>query len=549
MSLLAGEALDGAELTAPGERLGSAAALAALVGAFSIALGVLRAGFVVDFMSHSVMAAFCTASGIIIATSQAKHVLGLSIPRHHYWWQTAGDLLTHLPDTDGATAAMGLTLLAGLMFLKAWKGAGDKEARDRHILWRWLPSRPRSIPYRTLKLVADLSSIACVVIGWLWGFAYRQLGVDSVAVIGNIDDAGLGFTLPTTSHATASALAVPALLMAVVGFLETVAVGGKLAREQRYSFDANQELLALGAANCAGAVMAGFPITGGFSRTAVNAMFGATSQVAGALTGVLVAIAIYVALPAVETLPLAALAPLIIHGAIGITDFGAFAAAMRANRPEAAIMLATLGVSLGLTVKEGLLAGVALSILLLVARVAAPNMALCGRTLDGNYRDVRYYPEAVMPKGAVVLRLDARLCFANAQRFQDFCLRAASVPLADEGANGGLAHFVVVDCKSVSGADMTGCRTLGVLASTLKRRGQALLIANLKAPLAAALCQAGVHETLASHDGSLCWSLDQALAIAAGEAELDSATGAVLDLCQRVSAAQPTGCFRRRQPH
>ena len=100
--------------------MAGATQLALLVGLISLALGILRFGFVVDFMSHSVMSSFCTASGVIIATSQLKHVLGISMKRHKHWWETAVDLILKLPEADGATAALGFTLLAFLTFMKAW---------------------------------------------------------------------------------------------------------------------------------------------------------------------------------------------------------------------------------------------------------------------------------------------------------------------------------------------------------------------------------------------------------------------------------------------
>ena len=126
ISLLTGQALDSVGLLGEGghaaeaARMAGATQLALLVGLISLALGILRFGFVVDFMSHSVMSSFCTASGVIIATSQLKHVLGISMKRHKHWWETAVDLILKLPEADGATAALGFTLLAFLTFMKAW---------------------------------------------------------------------------------------------------------------------------------------------------------------------------------------------------------------------------------------------------------------------------------------------------------------------------------------------------------------------------------------------------------------------------------------------
>ncbi|CAE7688058.1 SULTR4, partial [Symbiodinium pilosum] len=365
ISLLTGQALDSVGLLGQGgadaeaARMAGAAQLAMLVGLISLLLGILRFGFVVDFMSHSVMSAFCTASGVIIATSQLKHVLGISMKRHKYWWETASDLVIKLPESDGATIALGFTLLFFLTFMKAWKQAGNAEKRGKHCVWRFFPKRKESVPFKIMKLCADLSSVLCVVIGWVWGRIYVAAGVTSVRPIGDSESEGFIFVLPTFDQSTVDMI-VPAAMIAIVGFLETIAVGGKMANEKRYSYDANQELLALGAANIGGAFMAAFPITGGFSRTAVNAMFGATSQFAGALTSVIVVLAVYLIMPVVEVLPLSALAPLIIHGAIGVTDFKTFISTFKANKLDFAIMFLTFAVSLGITVKEGLATGVCL---------------------------------------------------------------------------------------------------------------------------------------------------------------------------------------------
>ena len=240
-----------------------------------------------------------------------------------------------------------------------------------------------------MKMCADLSSVLCVILGWVWGYIYRQSGINSVRLIEDSESDGFIFPLPSFDSKTPD-LIVPAVMIAVVGFLETIAVGGKMANEKRYSYDANQELLALGAANCGGAFMGAFPITGGFSRTAVNAMFGASSPLAGALTSLIVVIAVYSLMPVVEVLPLSALAPLIIHGAIGVTDFKAFIPTFQGNKLDFLIMVATFVVSLGLTVKEGLITGVSLSILKLTYEVAMPNLAVCGQVEDGTFRDVRY---------------------------------------------------------------------------------------------------------------------------------------------------------------
>eukprot|EP00913_Durusdinium_trenchii_P014733 g13821.t2 len=511
ISLLTGQALDAVNLLGENERLTGASTLALLVGLVSLLLGILRFGFVVDFMSHSVMSSFCTASGVIIATSQLKHVLGINIKRHKYWWETAYDLCSKLPEADAATAVLGFTLLAMLTFFKKWKQAGNQAKRSKSLIWRFFPKNKDSCAFKSMKICADLSSVLCVILGWVWGFIYREAGINSVRLINDSESDGFVFLLPSFDDKTPD-LIVPAVMIAVVGFLETVAVGGKMANEKRYSYDANQELLALGAANVGGAFMGAFPITGGFSRTAVNAMFGASSPLAGALTSIIVVIAVYSLMPVVEMLPLAALAPLIIHGAIGVTDFKAFIPTFKGNKLDFLIMVFTFLVSLGLTVKEGLITGVSLSILKLTYEVAMPNLAVCVQVKDGTFRDVRYYPEGRMFPKCVVVRMDAGLSFANTRRLQEFCMRAMT---AASKSDSSVSHLIL-DCKSVNGTDMTGCEAIESLAISLEKRKKSLVLANLKAPLTQAMFAAGVDQHIEAHGGHLCWNIAQAITLVNG---------------------------------
>lgn len=531
ISLLTSNTLAALSYQTEAEHLAAASLLSLLVGLVTIVLGVFRFGFVVDLLPNSVMDAWCTASGITIATSQLSSMLGISMPRTTYWWQTVYAIASRLPQADIWTSLLSLTLLAFLLVLRAWKQAGTEDARAAHRLWRWWPRKKSSLAFRLVKLVADLSSLISVCVGWLWGLCYRKAGVTSVRLVGPAEAHGLIVILPGGGLSAAhwSALVAPGLVIAVVGFLQTVAQGAKLSVQYRLRYDPNQELLAQGCANCVSGFFAGFPISGGFSRTASNVIFGATSQVAGVITAVVVLVATYLIMPAVELLPLAALAPLVVQGALGTTDFAAFRTAFHASRFECVAMVATFVMSLVFTVQEGLYTGVSLSILRLLHSISMPNMVVCGRMADGSFRDVRHYPEARTLECCVVVRLDARLCFACARRFEEFCLRAARAV--------ALTKFVIMDFKSVNGIDMTGCDRLLSLAEALQRSDQALLVANLKGPVTRSLKAAGVDAKLRKRGGLLCWNMDQAVAIANGSGDWEAADQAVTDLDKRVLSA------------
>jgi len=423
--------------------------------------------------------------------------------------------------------------------MKSWKTAGSEQKRQAHILWQWLPSNKTSAAFRGLKVMADLASLVCVTAGWVWAFAYRQAGIDSVKIIGDSNTKGFEFAMPGRglNEINWSGFIVSAFMISLVGFLETVAIGGKLAAQAKYKYDPNQELLALGLANVASGLMSGFPFTGGFSRTAVASTFGTTSQFTTILSSMLVVVATYFLMPVVEKLPLAALAPPVVQGALGVTALPDFKSTLNAKQyMDFIVMVFCFPTSMALTVKEGLIVGFAASIMKIMYDVTNPNMVVCGRMFDGSYRDIRHYPEAVMLDNCVIVRVDARINFTNSRRFKEFSLRAGSA---------GKAKYVIMDFKSVNGVDMTGCEMLESLAETLHKREQALLIANLKGPVTACLKAAHVHDHLKSHGGSLCWNMDQAIAIANG-GDSAAAEESVTDLVERVSYAKKVN--KRKAP-
>jgi MFS superfamily sulfate permease-like transporter len=356
-------------------------------------------------------------------------------------------------------------------------------------------------------------------------------------LVGSIDASGFVFRIPTSESEDdigGSTIFVTGAVIAVVGFLETVAVGGKFAAKAKYEYVPNQELIALGVSNIAGSLMSGYPGTGSFTRTAVNAMFGATSLVSCLMTASIVFLAVLVLLPVISLLPLASLAPIIIQGAIGVVDLHGFRVAWRASAAEFGVMLATLVVSLALTVKEGLLVGFLLSVLKTMNDLAHPNMAVCGELPDYSFRDIRNFPQAKALPQAVVVRMDARLSFANARRMKQFCLRAVRV----REAQGDRIDFVVVDGKSINHVDLTSCEMLEALAEALKSSGQSLIIANLKGPVSKCLASASVPKALARHGGHLCIDMDQAMAIVNNKDQGGTAASQQLqELVRRVETA------------
>jgi len=535
MSLLTGQALDSMGLVDPAERIAGATMMAMVCGVASCLLSCMSFGFIVDFMSHSVMNAFCAAAGVTIASSQLKNLLGITVERQKYWWKTVYYLCKDSVKLDMHTAIMGCSLLSFLLFLKYWKSAGSKEKRQKHGFWRFFPTDKATPIFKAMKTVADLSSLICVITGWLWGLAYRTSGIDSVKLVGEVESSGFTFMVPgqgLPASAKMDTIVISSLLMTVVGFLETVAVGGKFATQAKYEYYPNQELMALGLSNVASSLMGGYPGTGSFSRTAVNVMFGATSLLACAISSLLVFGSVYLLLPVIALLPLSALAPLIIQGAIGVINMHEFQVAWRSSKAEFFVMVATFIMSLALSVKEGLALGFVLSVLKTMNELANPNLAVLGRLPDSSFRDIRNYPRAKQLDNAVVVRMDARLNFTNARKLKEFTVRAVQVG----ESRGSKIRFAVIDAKSINHVDLTGCESLENIAEALESYNCVLIIANLKGPVSKCLAQAGIPEHLKKRGAHLVTSMDQAIAVVQGKQTLGEDVD-IKELARRVDAA------------
>ncbi|CAE7391319.1 SULTR2 [Symbiodinium microadriaticum] len=503
VGMLAGQALDSAGFFTDEEHIDGAAQIA-------------------------IMRSLSTAMGTIIATSQLKDMVGVTVERQKCWWQNMHGLAMQVPEIEVATAALGFTLFMVLSFMKSWKTAGRAEQRKRHWLWRCFPCDNTSMAFKIMVTLADLSSVVCIIIGWVWGFICKQASVP-IQRVGDLSSVSFQLFVPGLSVDSVGHLAFPSAMIAVVGFLGSVAAGSKPANEHRYRYDSNQELVALGLANMAGATMAGFPITGAIACTTVGRIFGATSQFAGALTALTVFAGAMLLLPVIEELPYAALSPIVIQGGLAATDFKSFGMAFRGNRTECLIMIATLAMSLGTSVIEGLLLGIGLSVFQLVHNVARPNIVICGQVADGTFRDLRYYPDAHLAPGCVVVRMDASLCFPNTRRLQEFCLRAAAMA----SGHGKLTHLIL-DCRSMNGSDITGCAAVENLAIALKKQGVSFVLSNLKESFARAMFRTKLDQSILRHSGHFCWTLDHALALAAG-GDPEKARASVLKLRHRIT--------------
>jgi len=252
----------------------AALTLAVISGGILLAMGLLKLGFLANFLSHPVIAGFITASGILIAASQFKHILGVDA-HGHTLPQVLYTLNENMNDANPITIAIGV----GATVFLFWVRKGLKP----FLIARGLKPRLADVLQKAGPVAAVVVTTAAV---WALGLADR-----GVSIVGAVPQSLPPFTVPSFDFGLLTALFVPALLISVIGFVESISVAQTLAAKKRQRIDPDQELIGLGAANIGAGFTGGYPVTGGFARSVVNFDAGAETPAAGAYTAVGLAIA------------------------------------------------------------------------------------------------------------------------------------------------------------------------------------------------------------------------------------------------------------------
>ncbi|WP_111414546.1 SulP family inorganic anion transporter [Billgrantia lactosivorans] len=440
------------------EYLGAALVLALMSGLILTLMGVARLGFLANFLSHPVISGFITASGLIIAASQLKHLLGIEASGHNLI-EVSGGLVESLRLTHWPTLLIGIGALAFLYASRRWMEPG---------------LRRLGLPAGSADMVVRAAPILAVAVTTLasWGL---ELGERGVAVVGEVPAGLPPLNLPSLDMTLWRELFVAALLISVVGFVESVSVGQTLAAKRRQRIDPDQELVGLGASNISASFTGGMPVTGGFARSVVNFDAGAETPAAGAFTAVGIAIAALLLTPLIAYLPIATLAATIIVAVLSLVDFSAIRRTWAYSRSDATAMLMTMIVTLGQGVESGILAGVGLSLALHLYNTSRPHSAVVGR-LPGteHFRNVKRHRVETDSRLAI-LRVDESLYFANSRYLEDLVMSLAS-------REPGLAHIVLA-CQAVNTIDASALESLEAINTRLRDAGVKLHLAEVKGPV------------------------------------------------------------------
>ncbi|MDA0188403.1 MAG: sulfate permease [Proteobacteria bacterium] len=436
----------------------AALTLAVMSGAILLAMGLLKLGFLANFLSHPVIAGFITASGILIAVSQLKHILGVSA-HGHTLPQIAGSLIAHLGDVNPITLVIGVVSTAFLFWVR--KGL-----------------KPLLIARGMRPKLADIAQkagpVAAVVVTTLavWGLGLSERGV---SIVGAVPQSLPPLTLPSVNFELLTALFVPALLISVIGFVESISVAQTLAAKKRQRIDPNQELIGLGAANLGAGFTGGYPVTGGFARSVVNYDAGAETPAAGAYTAVGLAIAALALTPLIFFLPTATLAATIIVAVLSLVDFSILKTSWGYSKADFAAVVATILLTLGFGVETGVSAGVILSILLHLYKTSKPHVAEVGLVPGTqHFRNIHRHKVETDP-AILTIRIDESLYFPNARFLEDYVLDRV-------GKDGPIRHVVLM-CSAVNVIDFSALEALEALNYRLKDMGITLHMSEVKGPV------------------------------------------------------------------
>ncbi|KAA3481702.1 putative sulfate transporter 4.2 [Gossypium australe] len=505
--------------------------LALMVGILECIMGLLRLGWLIRFISHSVISGFTTASAVVIALSQAKYFLGYDVDRSSEIVPIIKSIIAGSDEFSWPPFVMGSTILAIIQTMK-------------FLVPELFPSlctlSPNpTFPYifllkcvlflgksrKRLRFLRAMGPLTAVVLGTTFVKIYHPSSItlahshkNTIACfsqviiaayiyvkndilmekVGDIPQGLPSFSIPK-SFQYAKSLISTAVLITGVAILESVGIAKALAAKNGYELDSNQELFGLGVANIFGSFFSAYPTTGSFSRSAVNHESGAKTGLSGIITGTIMCCALLFLTPLFEYIPQCALAAIVISAVITLVDYEEAIFLWRVDKKDFLLWTITTTTTLFLGIEIGVLVGVGVSLAFVIHESANPHIAVLGR-LPGTtvYRNIQQYPEAYTYNGIVIVRIDAPIYFANISYIKDR-LREYEV-VGDKSTKRGpeveRIYFVILELAPVTYIDASAVQALKDLHQEYKSRDIQIAISNPNQEVLLTLSKAGVVEMI-----------------------------------------------------
>ena len=438
------------------EFVGLAILMSLLVGAFQFALGVLRLGVVVNFLSHPVIVGFTNAAAIIIGLSQLSKIFGVKMGRSESFMQDIWGVLQQVGDTHFVTLVFGVVAFAIMWSLK-----------------KYLPKLPN-----VLIAVALTTAVS-------WAIGFQGMGGH---VVGEIPQGLPTLAMPNLDIQMMATLLPSAIVISLVGFMEAISIAKAMAAKTKDRIDPNQELIGQGLANMIGSLSQAYPASGSFSRSAVNLNAGAKTGLSSVFTAVMVLATLLFLTPLLFHLPQAVLAAVIMMAVIGLVNFKAIKHAWEASKHDGVASVVTFVATLGFAphLDKGIMVGAGLAIILYLYRTMRPRVAQLGRFEDGTLRDLAVYPDLPSDPRIILIRFDGSLYFANVSYFEDMVLAAVAAKPD--------AKYVLVVGDGINQLDASGEEVLHHLAERLRTAGLTLMFSGLKRQVIEVMRRTGLYD-------------------------------------------------------
>ena len=445
-SLLVAAGLGALSIVDSNQYIQMAILLALTIGAIQFLLGLLKMGFIVNFLSKPVISGFTSAAAIIICLNQLRHILGISISQSNKIHVFTSALMQSETPINLHSLIIGIVSVILLILIKGWRS---------------------EIP----------SALVMVVIGICWVTFTHQIQ-PSVAIVGNIPDGLPNFSFPPLKWEIIKELIPISLTIALVAFMEAISIAKSIQEKHKtYEINPNQELLALGASNMIGSFFQSYPTTGGFSRTAVNNEAGAKTGVAALISALIVAIILTFFTDWFYYLPKSVLGAIIIVAVIKLINYKYAIRLYKIRKDEFFVLLFTFIATLFIGITEGILFGIIFSFLLLVYRTSKPHYAFLGRIGSTNYfKNIKRFPdEVVMRDDLIILRFDAQLFFGNIHFFKKLVFDALN-------KNPRKVKGFIINARSMNYIDSTAIEQLIDIIEKIQEKGIRVMLVGATGP-------------------------------------------------------------------
>ncbi|MEX0780429.1 MAG: solute carrier family 26 protein [Balneolales bacterium] len=431
------------------ERFIRMAILTALgVGVVQLLMGVMRMGFLVNFLSHPVLSGFVSAAAIIIGISQIDYLLGMDLPATQLVHQILMELVQNIGSIHIPTALIGLGALVALIVLDKWS---------------------KKIPAAVMVVIAGIVVVRSM-----------GLGEQGVSIVGDIPEGLPSFNVDFLSLADAQLLLPTILVVAIVSYIGTIAVSKAIANQKGYKIDANQELIALGAANIGGAFFQSFPTSGSFSRTAVNSQAGSKSGISNLVSAIIISLFLLFLTPLFYYLPSAVLGAIIMMAVASLFDHKEMIYLWKTDKKDFSMLAVTFIATLAMGIEAGIGVGVVTSLAMVIYNSTKPHSTEMGRLGNSStFRNVKRFPDAHVDERILIYRFDSPLYFANVENFID----TIEYLIEKRTQKGDRIRYFILDASVISWVDTVGIQAMKELCEDLGNRGIELRLSSVRGPV------------------------------------------------------------------